>query len=444
MSRLVSAVFAAGFLFCAATAVYGAAINHGTEGVADTLVVSSVLQLTTNETSYDNYISGDDYPIYEEGFGNIQPWKQDGQWVVFTSEHGGTYQEHTEIAKIKTDGTTYTRLTNNSYMDSNGSFSSDNKIYFHAFNGSRRHLARMNADGSGWTDLSAAHGATTNERWPIVSPDGTKIAYIGYVAAPPYEYKLYVANADGTSPIDVTGVDALSNPIYLEGYRGGGYSWSPDSQWLVFSGNTPAESNRGRLFKVNADGSGHTQLTSDTETGPLPQHLLPALSPDGNVIAYWWTQYDGGDYHQLRTISASDGSPIRTVDLTTPAYPGWTQLYPVFSWSPDSQWIAYSKTYTGSDSFRASNALFIAQAYDETPPRQLTTGYWDYRPHWSPDGNKILFQALPSEGSYASRDSSCSPNCQGQIMLLNLTDNYGGSGSFPWHMFLPAIEANAR
>ncbi|MEE4242925.1 MAG: hypothetical protein V2I36_15790 [Desulfopila sp.] len=440
MNKTAGAVFAAGFIFCAATAVYGAAIDHGTEGVADTSKVRSLLQLTTNEAAGNNILVGGDWPLSELGMGDIQPWKLDNQWVVFSSEVDGTsYWSDREVAKIKIDGTSYTRLTNNVVDDSNGSFSSDDRIYYQGYDtvNSRYDIFRKNADGSGLLNLSDAHGASQSEVWPVISPDGAKVAYLSYDGT---GYKLFVANTDGTSPVVVSG-DDIVGPILLSEYSGA-YSWSPDSQWLAYAGRPPAQSNRERIFKVRADGTDNTQLTP--VSSDLVYHYLPVWSPDGNIIAYY---YSDSSNRQLRTISSSDGTALQTVDSTDSATAdGWDYLYPPFSWSPDSQWVAYSKRYdfsVGTD----YNALFIARVDGSQSPAQLTGSYNDFAPFWNPGGDKILFQTRQGQGSYASRDSSCSPNCESQIMLLNLTDNYGGSGSsssFPWPMFLPSIVNNAR
>lgn len=123
----------------------------------------------------------------------------------------------------------------------------------------------------------------------------------------------------------------------------------------------------------------------------------------------------------------------------------WKELDGILAWSPDSQWIAYRKKYDDGGSTRY-NALFIVNIATKAT-YQLTTGYDDYNPFWSPAGNQILFHDR-QDSSYSSRDDDIklgATNNQGDILILNLIGDYGSSvPSLPWHMFLPAIQSNNK
>lgn len=91
---------------------------------------------------------------------------------------------------------------------------------------------------------------------PLVSPDGTKIAYERYVRP---TYQLYVASITGTGAIHLA-----DNPV--------GYAWSPDSTRLVAS-----VANRLVILTVATGAS----VVIPGSTG----EIQPQWSPDGTLIA---------------------------------------------------------------------------------------------------------------------------------------------------------------
>lgn len=104
----------------------------------------------------------------------------------------------------------------------------------------------------------------------------------------------------------------------------------------------------------------------------------PIYSPDGKKIAFLKNQ--GTLY-----IADSDGSNIKRL------YPGNDILW--FSWSPDSRWIAFSRTELAwrEDVFIVS--VEGGEAFNLTDhPND------DYRPIWSRDGRKLFFASRNPEG----------------------------------------------
>ncbi|MBU0961598.1 MAG: hypothetical protein KKH60_08705 [Proteobacteria bacterium] len=424
-----------------------AATDWGTKGVSDTSKVTNVVQLTTDATATGlgkSYLMGGTWP--EGNNDNIQPWRKDGEWIAFTAEVGGTGESYQEVCKIKPDGSSFTQLTTNAVKDSNASFSTDSKVYYNVYtsdliapNYSDR-VWRMNENGLGQTDLSAVHSASDSDKAVVVSPDGSMIAY-------QVNSLLMVANSDGTVPVQVSGTyNAGASNISV---AAGQYSWSPDSQWLVYSGY---DTTGYFLYKVKPDSTSHTQLTSvGADLGNL-SHLWPVWSPDSSKIAYLWRQYTSTVivpnykyFYELRTISSSDGTALKTLDTANSNMTvGWSELIAPASWSPDSIWLAYSKKWADTVSYKG---IFIINTEDTTPTSaQLTTGFNDFFPIWAPDGSQLLFQS----GYYqlSREDDTCSPSCtdRGDILLLNLIGDYGNNttSSFPWPMFIPSIQKNGQ
>jgi TolB protein len=78
-------------------------------------------------------------------------------------------------------------------------------------------------------------------------------------------------NSDGSSQISLTNfVPAPGPDRYVDGY-----SWSPDSQKLVFAAN-------GEIYVIRPDGTEQTNLTSSSDLNAS----RPTWSPDGGRILF--------------------------------------------------------------------------------------------------------------------------------------------------------------
>ena len=384
--------------------------DWGTTGVSDTSRVQNILQITDNLYN-DGPVDGNN-AIYS--FGPL-PWDKNGEWIVYTSEIGASSSINKEICKIKKDGTGFAKLTVNNVEDSNASFGSDGKIYFER-NDSGLKIYRMNSDGSGEQNLTDAHIGSTGETDVRPSPDAAKIAYR-------YFDRLWVADSDGQYPVQVS--QETPSIIYCQGYYQ--FDWSPDSQWIVYNGYVTQYA----IYKVKSDGSGHTQITLPSSG---VSDYRPAWSPDGSKIAF--KRYDNGANKLL--MMNPDGTGSVLLDETTG---NWTlDYYGPLSWSPDSKWLAYRKNFNDSVN-PAYNAIFIINVATKTA-YQLTTDYYDYVPFWSPAGNQILFQDSPSSPSRDDSPVLGGTNNQADILIINLIGNYGGS--FPWPMFMPAVQSGSK
>ena len=128
--------------------------------------------------------------------------------------------------------------------------------------GTFEHIFVERPDGSGAVDVSAVSDPTdaAHDTDPSWSPGGTMIAFAS--DRPDGIDRLWVMNGDGTGATQIT-AGAGSDP-----------SWSPDGTRLVFVRD-------GHLWIHELVGGGDVQLTS----GP-GQDFAPAWSPDGRVIAF--------------------------------------------------------------------------------------------------------------------------------------------------------------
>lgn len=286
------------------------------------------------------------------------------------------------LFEVNTNDTNLVNLTPGTYSgnpnrnDSQPSISADGKrIAFASFRNTanqRPHIWIMNADGTGahaltfdavvqtGSDGTPLQDTTVYDQYPVISPDGTKIAFIanrsthhvgGIGSGYTYDsVDLYVINTDGSGLHQVTesqpniyGNGAFGSTIYSA-------AWGPDSNQLVVSGTRFVTQNnttllRNLLFFINSDGSGYTPFQDLTSTGAWG---AVDWSPDGRYIAapyggeaqgappvrfYIW-DLTGGNNHTL-FYNAQSVAPGVNLD-------GF--LTGTFRFSPDSKQIVFLTT----------------------------------------------------------------------------------------------------
>ncbi|HYP02747.1 MAG TPA: S8 family serine peptidase [Pyrinomonadaceae bacterium] len=255
------------------------------------------------------------------------------------------------------DGSNTTDITNASVNPMNYKWAPDGTRI--AFESSREgfHIYKMNADGSGLTNLSQHPDYPEAENYnPSWSPDGTKLAFDSYRDD---ATDIYSVNQDGTNQTRLTSSAGYNyTPV-----------WSPDGSKIAFISGRDGNA---EIYVMNADGTNQMRLTNTTSN-----EGTPAWSPDGTRMAFH-SQRDGNS--EIYVMNADGSGQTRLTN--NPASDGG------FAWSPDGTKIAFNSDRSGNSDIYRMNA-------DGTGVVNLTANLKDdVSPAWSPDGTKIAFQTL--------------------------------------------------
>jgi len=242
-------------------------------------------------------------------------------------------------------------------------------------------------------------------RSPDWSPDGKKIAYIGF-------------ENDGNNIFITTDTGGVSQQLtHLSSSLIWTPSWSPDGKYVAFSAIMHGGPGGAKILTVPSAGGNIEQITPDSLTvqgcdwspngkqivfdSASPHydavslwiinlaynHLIrfatkrlyegwPKYSPDGTRIAFESLSVIGGDNH-VWTV-APDGSDARQITKNEGQYP---------SWSPDGKWISFS-------SYRSGNFdIWIIPSEGGTEIQITNSLTNENRPVWSPDGKKIAYDS---------------------------------------------------
>jgi hypothetical protein len=206
-----------------------------------------------------------------------------------------------------------------------------------------------------------------DERDPVWSPDGRRLAYAGREAGDNFDnWELYIydVNADQTF--------RLTNDVSFQGAP----DWSLDGEFLVYESY---QANNLDIYIIQADGrEAPIRLPSNSDAADFS----PAWSPsDGRRIAFVSWRDGNQDIYIFsldeQTVVNLTNTPQRHEDFPT--------------WSPDGNFIAYSALDEGLEK------IFVKSVNDIDAPAQVigrgTT------PAWSPDGQSVIAAVASIDGT---------------------------------------------
>jgi Tol biopolymer transport system component len=194
---------------------------------------------------------------------------------------------HLEIYTSKTDGTDLQQLTDNGAYNAEGTLSPDGKtIIFTSTRDGDLDLYTMNTDGTNVRRITSRVGY---DGGAFFSPDGKLIVWrAGYPATAadtadyrnlfgqrlvrPSRVELWVANADGSNPRQITHLGGANFAPFFH----------PDGKRIIFSSNYESpRSGNFDLYLVNLDGTGLTKITTHGNFDGFPM-----FSPDGRKLVW--------------------------------------------------------------------------------------------------------------------------------------------------------------
>ena len=187
---------------------------------------------------------------------------------------------------------------------------------------------------------------------------------------------------------------------------------SPDGEQIVFTwkqnGNTD-------LWRMNADGSGLTRLTSHAAVD-----MQGTWSADGSRIAFT-SDRDGNE--EIYSIASEGGGLLRLTN-----HP-WRDNFP--AWSPDNGRIAFASQRRTGEFGGAEIHTMRPDGSDVVRISEVTeNAEWHDDPEWSPDGGRVLY----------ARDQPDSWKSTWEIDLetMDLRQLFAGSGLVMSAVFAPA------
>ena len=216
-------------------------------------------------------------------------------------------------------------------------------------------LVVADSDGFGEQTLLASNEPIMSPSW---SPDGSQLAYVSFERGHAVVLVQSLATRQRTVLADLPGSNSAP-------------TWSPDGKRLALVLTHEGSS---QLYTVRSDGGDLRRITFsetiDTE---------PMFSPDGKSLLF---TSDRGGSAQIYRVSVEGGYAER---LT---FDGSNNFSPRYS--PDSKSFVFSH-------FDGGIFYIAVQDFESKQMQILTSGGWDKKPSFAPNGKLVLF-ATESQG----------------------------------------------
>jgi Tol biopolymer transport system component len=382
--------------------------SDGKEIVFGSLYVHSVGNRgTLSQLWIVNVETGETHQLNTDGDAAQPSWSPNGSRIAYWAIDEGKR----DIWTIPATGGEAVQLTYDESIDWNPVWSPDGKyVYFSSDRSGSENLWRVPVDEDSGKSLGEPEPVTTvastRVRYPSISSDGRRIAYVERVT---WSNINRVAFDAKTGKVRGEPQSITRSTRYLEFP-----DVSPDGNWVTFSRGGEQED----IFIVRTDGTGLRQLTDDPHLDRVPR-----WSPDGETITFfsnrsgtfhiWAINRDGGGLHQLveqRSLVhtwSPDGSRIafndnlekrsyivdpnkpreNQVPLALPPLEDEQEWFCPSSWSPDGRLLAGWARLTADGTSTGVTVYSL-----ESQKYQRLTDFGEL-PRWLADGRRLLFDA---------------------------------------------------
>jgi len=326
------------------------------------------------------------------------------------------------IYTLPASGGAAKRLTAPTFEASHPSWSpKGDLVTVQSYSGGTFHIWTMKPDGTDLKQITSGHG---DDREPVFSPDGTKIAFSSDRAFKG-SYDIWTVDVESGELKQWT-----SSPA--DEYEP---TWSPDGREIAFVSGEGAMGTS--IQAVDAKGHVRTVESLGSTAGRLE---APSWSPDGKTIS--WTQFSGEGLFMSASHLMVDGSEASKEDDVFPFPAVWlsaneliytgnghifrmnvaNKTEKVIPFTAEIPWIRpeyHEKQYDFSSTaakpvlgilapdlspdgkeiaFGALNNLWVMKIGEK--PQPIThDNYYEEGPQWSPDGSRLAY-ASDSAGVY--------------------------------------------
>lgn len=238
-------------------------------------------------------------------------------------------------------------------------------------------LYRIAPSGADPESLTTPDRNSTN---PVVSPDGSRVAFLGKPVdddeAIPQLYLMPLGGGEAERVTDL--------PLGVLDAR-----WLPDGSGLVL------------MSEVFRDALTVEEARERRDT--LKDSKVKARVTEDRIYRYWTRWLTDGAVPHLFHLDLPSGD---LVDLTPEAtrWMHFMEASGLFDISPDGRQVAFAADVSEAPHERPQMAVFVAQV-DGSGERRLTDELpaHQYRPRFSPDGRQLLYGIQRDEDFYADR-----------------------------------------